>query len=64
MRATDQKSVELQESKLSQCIKSLSNSSLTTANHLVRTADVKETEQKIYGVETKVQFFVLHWLFY
>ena len=40
--------------------KSLSNSSLTTFKLQVRTADMNETEQKIYGVETKIHFFVIH----
>ena len=44
--------------------KSLSNSSLTTFKLQVRTADMNETEQKIYGVETKIHFFVIHWMFY
>ena len=36
--------------------KSLSNSSLTTFKLQVRTADMNETEQKIYGVETKISW--------
>ena len=36
--------------------KSLSNSPLTTFKLQVRTADMNETEQKIYGVETKISW--------